>query len=140
MKHSNQKVPNSIGSFSLANLENLPTPLQALVKASHYLSIVIAEIHKVPENGAFDYEIVSGFTALLNAELKQINLLFIANNIIQKMAEPLPYITAQLLETLQATDNISLSELKHMVTSYHSIGDSLMLISGIALYQHMGVK
>lgn len=129
-----------MSSFSLANLANLPAPLQALVKASHYLSIVNAEIHKVPENGAFDYEIVNGFTALLNAELKQINLLFIANNIIQKMAEPLLHIADQLLQTLQSTDRLSLNEIKVMAASIHSIGDNLQLISGIAIHQHMESK
>ena len=140
MSHLNQNTPSAISSFNLENLHNLPIPLQALVKASHYLSIVNAEIHKMPESRAFNYELVIAFTALLGLELEQISLLFLDNNAIQNLAKPLPSITIQLLKILLANNDMSLSELKNMVRSYHGIGDSLMIISGIALYQHMGSK
>lgn len=140
MSHLNQNAPTAISSFKLSNLENLPEALQALVKASHYLSIVNAEIQKMLKSGVIDYEVINGFTGLLNNELEQIILLFLDNGVIQNLAKPLPLIAAQLLQTLQSTDRLSLEEIKAMATSIHSISDNLQLISGIAIHKHMEGK
>lgn len=140
MSHLNQNASIAISSFNLANLHNIPITLQVLVKASHYLSIVNAEAYKMFINQVLDYEIASGFTALLKTELEQIPLSFLDNKVIQNLAKPLPLIAAQLLQMLQSTDRLSLDEIKVMAASIHSIGDNLQLISGIAIHQHMEGK
>lgn len=120
------KALATMGGLNIANLENLATPLQILVKARYFMSVINKEIYKATISSIFNCKKVSIYTVLLHAELKQMPLAFLCyNDEIKAIAEPLPHLTGQLLKTLQSPLNVVSSELYNMMQSYDDIDDCL---------------
>ena len=126
----------TIDSFSLANLENLTAPLQCLVKARDYLSVIHDEILHTARDGMFVRSKIGNFTANLYAELEQIPLVFLScDNELMEMSEPLSVMAKQLYVSIYAIDSLTPKAFQDITRQTLDIYECLEQIIMLALYR-----
>ena len=130
-----------IDSFSLVNLENLPMPLQFLVKARYFLSVIHDEILQTSVSSNLDRGKTGFFATHLLNEVEQTPLAFLGyDDDLKELVEPLPQMAKQLYASLYANNELTSSSFKAIAKQTLDIHECLEQVIALALYRQVEGK